>query len=62
MGDDVYGNSLNVINNGSVCTVLFYSTPGLFPALRKTSEHSTASRALKFFCVLKQPCLVQKQY
>ena len=25
------------------------STPGLFPALRKASEHSTASRALNFF-------------
>ena len=27
----------------------FLSTPGLFPALRKASEHSTASRALNFF-------------
>ena len=39
---DVYGNCLNVINNGSVYSVLFLSTPGLFPALS-----STASRALK---------------
>ena len=48
------GNCLNAVNNGSACSVLFLSTPGLFPALRKkTLEHSTASRALKFFCVLK---------
>ena len=45
------GNCLNAINNGSACSVLFLSTPGLLPALRKTLEHSTASRALKFFCV-----------
>ena len=46
-------NCLNTVNNGSVCSALFLSTPGLFPALRKTLEHSTASRALKFFCVLE---------
>ena len=49
----ICGNCLNAINNGSACSVLFLSTPGLFPALRKTLEHSTASRALKFFCVLE---------
>ena len=48
----IFGNCLNAINNGSACSVLFLSTPGLFPALRKTLEHSTASRALKFFSVL----------
>ena len=47
------GNCQNAINNGSACSVLFLSTPGLFPALRKTLKHSTASRALKFFCVLE---------
>ena len=46
-------NCLNAINNGSAYSVLFLNTPGLFPALRKTLEHSTASRALKFFCVLE---------
>ena len=49
----LFYNCLNAINNGSACSVLFLSTPGLFPALRKTLEHSTASRALKFFCVLE---------
>ena len=49
----ICGNCLNAINNGSTCSVLFLSTPGLFPALRKTLEHSTASRALKFFCMLE---------
>ena len=49
MRSDVYGNCLNVINNGSACSVLFLSTPGLFSALRKTLEDSTASRALKLF-------------
>ena len=49
----VYGNCLNVINDDSACSVLFLSTPGLFPALRKTLEHSNAPRALKFFCVLE---------
>ena len=49
----ICGNCLNAINNGSACSVLFLSTPGLFPALRKTLEHSTASRALKFFWVLE---------
>ena len=54
----ICGNCLNAINNSSACSVLFLSTPGLFPALRKTLEHSTASRALKFFCVLETtlPC------
>ena len=49
----IFGNCLNAINNGSACSVLFPSTPGLFPALGKTLEHSTAFRALKFFCVLE---------
>ena len=49
----ICGNCPNAINNGSVCSVLFLSTPGLFPALRKTLEHSTGSRALKFFCMLE---------
>ena len=49
----ICGNCLNAINNVSACSVLFLSTPGLFPALRKTIEHSTASRAEKFFCVLE---------
>ena len=49
----ICGNCLNAINNGSACSVLLLSTPGLFPALRKTLEHSTASRALKFFCLLE---------
>ena len=60
----VYGNCLNVINNCSACSVLFLSTPALsvlstvfehtlFLALRKTLDHSTASRALKFFCLLE---------
>ena len=42
----ICGNNLNVIINGSACSGLFLSTPGLFPMLRKTLEHSTASRAL----------------
>ena len=45
----ICGNCLNAINNGSACLVLFLNTPGLFPALRKTLEHSTASRAPKIF-------------
>ena len=49
----ICGNCLNAIDNVSGCSVLFLSTPGLFPALRKTVEHSTASRALEFFCVLE---------
>ena len=49
----ICGNCLNAIKNGSACSVLFLSTPGLLPALRKTIEHSTAPRALKFFCVLE---------
>ena len=32
---DVYGNCLNIINNGSTWSVMFLSTSGLFPALRK---------------------------
>ena len=36
----ICGNCLNVINNGSACSVLFLSTTELFPALRKTLEHS----------------------
>ena len=51
---------LNAINNVSACSVLFLSTPGLFPALRKTLEHSTASRALKLFCVLETAPAVLK--
>ena len=49
----ICGNCLNAINNGSACSVLFLSTPRLFPALRKTLEQSTASRALKFVWVLE---------
>ena len=40
----ICGNCLNAINNGSACSVLFFSAPGLFPALTKTLEHSTAPR------------------
>ena len=29
----ICGNCLNAINNGSACSALFLSTPGLFPAL-----------------------------
>ena len=47
------GNCLNTINNAPACSVLFLSTAGLFPVLRKTLEHSTASLAPKFFCVLE---------
>ena len=49
----ICGNCLNAINNGSACSVLFLSTPWLFPALRKTLEHSTASRAGNNPVVLK---------
>ena len=49
----ICGNCLNAINNGSACSVLFLRPPGLFPALRKTLEYSTGSRALKFFYVLE---------
>ena len=36
---------------------------GLFPALRKTSGHLSASRALNFFLrSWKQPCRAQRQY
>ena len=31
----ICGNCLTAINNGSACSVLFLSTPGLFPAVRK---------------------------
>ena len=34
----------------------------LFQHLEKTSEHSTASHALKLFCMLEEPCHSQKQY
>ena len=54
------GNCLNAIDNGSACSVLFLSTPGLFPALRKTLEHSIASRAVKFFCMLETTLLCSK--
>ena len=40
MRSDVHGNCPNVINNGLEYPVLFQSTPGLFPAFRKTSEYS----------------------
>ena len=53
MRSDVYENCLNVINNCSVCSVLFLSIPGLFPALRKRLKHLTASHALKFHCMLE---------
>ena len=49
----ISGSCLNAINNASACSVLFLSTPGLFPALRKTLEHEMQSSALKFFCVLE---------
>ena len=62
MRSDVYGNCLNVINNGSTCSVLFLSTPGLFPALGKTLEYSTASRAPNFFCVLETTLSCSKQH
>ena len=38
---------------GSVYSVLLLSTPGLFLTLRKSSEHITASRGPKFFCLLE---------
>ena len=44
---DVYGNCLNIINNGSACSVLFLNTLGLFPALRKTLEHETLQKFLR---------------
>ena len=56
----ICGNCLNAVSNGSACSVLFLSTPGLFPALSKTLEHSTASRALKFFCMLETTLLCSK--
>ena len=34
--EGICGNCLNAVNNGSACSVLFLSTPGLFPALGKT--------------------------
>ena len=49
----VYGNCLNVVNNRLPFSVLFQSTTGLFPALRKTFKHSTTSRALQFSCMLE---------
>ena len=39
--------------SGAACSLMFLNTPGSFPAFRKTLEHSTASRALRFFCVLE---------
>ena len=36
----ICGNCLNAIKSGSSCSVLFLRTTGLFPALRKTLEHS----------------------
>ena len=58
----ICGNCLNAINNGSACSVLLLRAPGLFPALRKTLEHSTASSALNFSACWKQPWRAQKQY
>ena len=37
----ICGNCLNAINNGSTCSVMFLSTPGLFPALRNTLKYET---------------------
>ena len=34
----------------------------MFPTLGETLEHLTASRALKFFCMLETTCRAQKQY
>ena len=62
MRNDVYGNRLNVINNGLACSVLFLSTLGLLPALRNTIEHSTGSRALKSFCALQTTLSYPKQH
>ena len=47
-----------VCNPGVASSSLTIGTPGLFPALRKTSEDSTVSHALKCFCVLETtlPC------
>ena len=39
----ICGNCLNAINNVSACSVLFLSTPWLFPALRKTLESTACS-------------------
>ena len=36
----ICGNCLNTINNSSACSILFLSMTGLFPALKKTLEHS----------------------
>ena len=41
--------SINAINNGSACSVLFLRKTGLFPAGRKILEHDTQSSALMFF-------------
>ena len=35
--------------NGSACSVLFFSTKGLFLARREILEHETQSSALTFF-------------
>ena len=45
-------SSVNAINNGSACSVLFLSTTGLFPARRKILEHKTQSSALILFLSL----------
>ena len=35
--------SNNAINNGLACSILFLSTPGVFPVRRKILEHETQS-------------------
>ena len=35
----ICGNCLNAINNGSVCSVLFLSTSGLFQTLTDLEKH-----------------------
>ena len=57
-----YGNCLDVNKQWFRVFSTVLSTPGSFSALRKTSEHWTASRTLKLSACWKQPCRSQKQY
>ena len=41
--------SVKSINNGSVCSVLYLSTTGLFPARRKILQHLMQSSAITLF-------------
>ena len=57
---DVYGNCLNVINNGSACSVLFLSTPGLFPALTKNIRALDCVSCSKIFLRAGNNCVMLK--